>query len=280
MVTKKGKTVLRNAKPKTTDEKVSIDELILHSQAVKAGYDVGPRPKLAGGIEAYNDLPRCGAKRRKPDPDTGEILYCHQPAGARTEHLGIGRCWLHGGRNKGNVAGHEAAEKRRLKQIRTGELETITFDTLSEEEKKIWGNISITSTTQLEQDLRIISIRELRMLKRMNELLEEGKMSEVENTDEEKVGGEAGYETKSVKKSVANLERMTALEDALTRVGKQKLNIMEQLDKARNGGASKVNVSVGGNGKPIINANIDLSQVPTEELARQLKMLEDMEEDD
>ena len=33
----------------------------------------------------------CGAKLRKKD------RTCAQPAGARTNHVGIGRCWLHGG---------------------------------------------------------------------------------------------------------------------------------------------------------------------------------------
>lgn len=295
-ITRNGKSETKKSKPgpaktKPTlrhsdckEESIDAEGLVLRAQMIKDGFDPGPRPRVSGGVEAYRALPKCGAKRTGPGRynEAGEQQYCQQVAGARTDHLGVGKCWLHGGRSKGVKLDPETLERRRIKQIKTGEQETITYDSLTPEEQEIWGNISVTSETQLEHDLRIITIRERRMLNRMNELLEEGKMSIVEDTDEKKQGID-GLETKKVKKSVANLERMTALEDALTRVGKQKINIMEALEKVRNGGIDKKSVSltVGGKkGSPVVIANMDLSNVPTEELQRQLNILEELEDDD
>src|SRR5687767_6947612 len=52
------------------------------------------------------------AKRRK---------YCRSRAGARTEHPGIGRCWVHGGRDAHQVK-HGMHRRYQLKTPRLAEL--------------------------------------------------------------------------------------------------------------------------------------------------------------
>lgn len=250
-------------------EKVSAEEFVIRAKMKQDGIDDSPLPKLLSK-EEYRKLPRCGSKRRGDNDDKA----CQNIAGARTNHIGIGRCYLHGGN-----AGRKKKDTG-FKQEREEDYDTISFNTLTPEEQKLWNNVSVDSETQLKHDLKLITIREKRMLDRMNQLIDEGRMSIVEESDEIK-DTEDGIETKNVRKSTANMERIQSIEESLIRLGKQKLNIMEQLEKVRNGGATRSELTIGGKkGSPLISANIDLSSIPTEELQRQLKMLEEFEDDE
>ena len=53
------------------------------------------------GAPSHWDGPRCNAKRQR-----GKRGFCKQPAGWGTDHLGEGRCYMHGGRPE---RAHEAA---------------------------------------------------------------------------------------------------------------------------------------------------------------------------
>jgi hypothetical protein len=51
-------------------------------------------PDLAAQQAAMIEAGYCGAKTRNP---MAQGPFCRQPAGKNTDHLGTGRCWLHGG---------------------------------------------------------------------------------------------------------------------------------------------------------------------------------------
>ena len=52
----------------------------------------------------HDDYPRCGAKNRAGKP-------CQQKAGWGTDHVGTGRCKLHGGASTGAPKGNKNALK-------------------------------------------------------------------------------------------------------------------------------------------------------------------------
>ena len=90
-------------------------------------------------------LKKCESKtKRKGTP-------CQNPAGFRTDHLGEGRCYLHGGNVKGGPPENKKA---------------VTFgiygDCLFEEEKKIWHKIEIKT---LDDQIRLVSLQLLRAMK-------------------------------------------------------------------------------------------------------------------
>jgi hypothetical protein len=67
-------------------KEVTEDGLMIRDPEKGRRLDRVPRRK-------NSDKPICGANTR-----SGAI--CHMSAGTRTEHVGYGRCWLHGGNNK------------------------------------------------------------------------------------------------------------------------------------------------------------------------------------
>lgn len=69
--------------------------------------------------------------------------------------------------NKGNSrASPPIGNKNALK---TGEYETIFFDTLSDEEKDIYSSLNDDPSFVLSEEIRLLKIRQLRMMKRIKE---------------------------------------------------------------------------------------------------------------
>ncbi len=58
--------------------------------------------------QPHDDYPRCGAKNRAGMP-------CQQKAGWGTDHVGYGRCKLHGGKNSGAPKGNQNAFKHGMR---------------------------------------------------------------------------------------------------------------------------------------------------------------------
>ncbi len=58
--------------------------------------------------QPHDDYPRCGAKNRTGTP-------CQQKAGWGTDHVGTGRCKLHGGKSTGAPAGNQNAFKHGMR---------------------------------------------------------------------------------------------------------------------------------------------------------------------
>jgi hypothetical protein len=72
----------------------------------------------------------CGAKTRNP---TAKGPYCRHVAGKRTEHLGVGRCWLHGGNSKVTHGRYSSVKNTELADlISEQEEDPALFDTTSD----------------------------------------------------------------------------------------------------------------------------------------------------
>src|SRR5690606_24636193 len=92
----------------------------------------------------------CGAKTRSGLP-------------CRNRPMANGRCRMHGGKSTGPPKGNKNA-------LKTGEYETIWLDTLDTEERELYNLINTDVLKQIEEELRLITIRERRMLQRREKL--------------------------------------------------------------------------------------------------------------
>lgn len=147
----------------------------------------------------------CGAKTRKGWP-------CRRPAGWGTNHPGRGRCKLHGGASPGALV--------------TGEYETIWLDQLTPEERELYERIDPDVAAQIVQEIRLLTIRERRMLARIKRLAE-GPELVTESA-------EMGYTEKgdiSLERQEAAENRIQRIEEALTRVQERKAKYLELLHK-------------------------------------------------
>lgn len=77
-----------------------------------------------------------------------------------------------GSRNAlGNRGGHGGPPGNK-KAVRTGEFESIWFDTLDEDEKELLGEIDTDPVRQADESITLLTIRERRMLQRIRRLTE------------------------------------------------------------------------------------------------------------
>lgn len=93
----------------------------------------------------------CGAKTRAGTP-------CRRPAGGGTDHVGTGRCKLHGGRGgapPGSNIGNKHARKHGL-------YETVIRDRLAPEEQAVFD--SVPADVDLANELRILRFKLVRLL--------------------------------------------------------------------------------------------------------------------
>lgn len=157
----------------------------------------------------HDDL-TCGAKTRAGTP-------CKQKAGWGTDHVGEGRCKLHGGKSTG-VKGNKNA-------VVTHEHESIIFDFLDDEEKELLKQIDLDKIKQIDNDIKLIDIRLRRMMGRIA-TLQEGDMSTVEVSLESGPMGD-----KMTEKKQGTLGQIQNIEDAITRVQGQKLKLIEAKHK-------------------------------------------------
>lgn len=109
--------------------------------------------------------------------------------------------------------------------VTTGEFESIFFDTLQEDELNLIKSIEIEKRKLLEQEIQLLTVRERRMLKRI-ELLKEKEMTLVST----KSGVEKGMDTE-LSEYEATLGQIQSIEDALTRVQDKKQKAIDSLHK-------------------------------------------------
>lgn len=109
--------------------------------------------------------------------------------------------------------------------VKTGEFESIFFDTLEDDELNLISNIEIEKKKLLEQEIQLLTVRERRMLKRI-ELLKEKEMTLVST----KSGVEKGMDTE-LNEYEATLGQIQSIEDALTRVQDKKQKAIDSLHK-------------------------------------------------
>lgn len=134
----------------------------------------------------------CGAKAKS----TGRP--CQRRA------LKNGRCSVHGGKSTGpkDKEKHRNSLLGNKNALKTGEFETISYDTLSTEEKELYEQVPEDAATQVKGRYRIIEIRTRRIMKL--------------------------YEDEWLKDK-PNIKRIMQLEGALTRLDPRALELINEM---------------------------------------------------
>lgn len=138
-----------------------------------------------------------------------------------------------------NAEGHGPPQQNK-NAVKTGEFETLFFDTMDPEEKEILGMVQLDKGQLLLQEIQLLTIRERRMLKRINNLRQvedvpvrkekDGSVISGMTVVEYAVGIEKGKKT-DLKKYQGILGQIQSIEDALTRVQARRQRAIEALHK-------------------------------------------------
>lgn len=125
-----------------------------------------------------------------------------------------------------NAAGHGGTGPPGNKNaVKTGEFETLFFDTLEDDEKQLVSMIRPDKETLLLQEIQLLTVRERRMLKRIEDL-----KSADFTLVRRKKGTEKDKHT-DLGEEQAVLGQIQAVEDALTRVQARKQRAIEALHR-------------------------------------------------
>ncbi|AUB52025.1 small subunit of terminase [Enterococcus mundtii] len=134
---------------------------------------------------------------------------------------------------KGNKGNSRASPPKRNKNaLKTGEYETIFFDTLSDDEKDIYSSLDDDPSFVLSEEIRLLKIRQLRMMKRIKEAESGLNDEEVDRLQQlrkiktpiEKDGKkleikrEVMQDVQVTRKTYRKIDNILSLEEALTRI--------------------------------------------------------------
>ncbi|MGA5590080.1 phage terminase small subunit [Enterococcus mundtii] len=167
--------------------------------------------------------------------------------------------------NKGNKKA--SPPKRNKNALKTGEYETIFFDTLSDDEKDIYSSLDDDPSFVLSEEIRLLKIRQLRMMKRIKEAEsglndeEVGRLQQLRKikTPIEKDGKkleikrEVMQDVQVSRKTYRKIDDILSIEDALTRISNQLTKAIKQLNalateesrnKVYNNQANKLEVEI------------------------------------
>lgn len=151
-------------------------------------------------------------------------------------------------RRKGGQPGNKNAEGHggngppgNKNAVKTGEFEALFFDTLDVDEQKLIQTVQPDKEQLLLQEIQLLTVRERRMLKRINQLRMLERQDPTSDSDSETVppgmsvteyssGIEKGKLTE-LKKYEGILGQIQSIEDALTRVQARKQKAIETLHK-------------------------------------------------
>lgn len=142
--------------------------------------------------------------------------------------------------NKGNR--RASPPKRNKNAVKTGEYETIFADMLSDEEKDIYSTMNDDPFFILDEEIRILKIRQYRMLKRIKDAEAGLNDEEVERLQQLRkvkepsvidgkmvtVKREVLKDVQVTRKTFRKLDDILAIEDALTRVSNQLIKAIKQ----------------------------------------------------
>lgn len=134
-----------------------------------------------------------------------------------------------------NAVGHGAPEKNK-NAVTTGEFETLLFDCLEPEERQLAQAVPEDKEKLLLQEIKLLTVRERRMLKRIEairkaeEYLENGELLEGMTLVGRKAGIEKGHDT-DLDEYRGKLGQIQNIEDALTRVQARKQAAIDSLHR-------------------------------------------------
>lgn len=167
--------------------------------------------------------------------------------------------------NKGNSrASPPVGNKNALK---TGEYETIFYETLSDEEKDIYSNLNNDPSFVLSEEIRLLKIRQLRMMKRIQQAeagLNDEEIDRLQQLRKIKTPIEKDGKKLEIKREVMQdvqvsrkthrkIDDILSIEDALTRISNQLTKAIKQLNalatedsrnKVYNNQANKLEVEI------------------------------------
>lgn len=145
--------------------------------------------------------------------------------------------------NKGNSrASPPVGNKNALK---TGEYEIIFFDTLSDEEKDIYSNLNNDPSFVLSEEIRLLKIRQLRMMKRIQQAEAGLNEEEIERLQQlrkiktpiEKDGRKLEIKREAMqvvqvsRKTYRKIDDILSIEDSLTRISNQLSKAIKQMNE-------------------------------------------------
>ncbi|EOS7711217.1 small subunit of terminase, partial [Enterococcus hirae] len=145
--------------------------------------------------------------------------------------------------NKGNCrASPPVGNKNALK---TGEYETIFYETLSDEEKDIYSNLNNDPSFVLSEEIRLLKIRQLRMMKRVQKAEAGLNDEEIERLQQlrkiktpiEKNGRkleikrEVMQDVQVSRKTHRKIDDILSIEDSLTRISNQLSKAIKQMNE-------------------------------------------------
>lgn len=169
---------------------------------------------------------------------------------------------------KGNKGNSRASPPKRNKNaLKTGEYETIFFDTLSDDEKDIYSSLNDNPSFVLSEEIRLLKIRQFRMMKRIQQAEAGLNDEEVERLQQlrkiknpiEKNGKkleikrEVMQDVQVSRKTYRKIDDILSIEDALTRISNQLTKAIKQLNalateesrnKVYNNQANKLEVEI------------------------------------
>ena len=137
-----------------------------------------------------------------------------------------------GNKNALGNSGGPGAETGNKRAVTTGEYETILVDILSEEEKNIYDNLKIDNKRQcIEEEYKMLTIREYRILKRIKNIQDKQKDMNIERIVKRQYNSDTSNETETVTEATNIVNPLQKLEDSLTRVQEAKRKCLDSLHK-------------------------------------------------
>ena len=123
-----------------------------------------------------------------------------------------------------NAAGHGAPDQNK-NAVTTGEFETLLFDCLDPEEKQLAASVPNDKEQLLFQEIQLLTVRERRMLKRIENL------RQADFTTVKKKKGTEKDKWTDLDEEHATLGQIQNIEDALTRVQARKQAAIDSLHR-------------------------------------------------
>ena len=140
-----------------------------------------------------------------------------------------------GNKNAVGNKGGKGAKKNNKYAVTTGAYENVFNGVLSEEENDIFNNYAVDKKTELGNELKILLIRERRILSRIKKIQENSRdmhvarIEKVNTQSSRVVVKENKAETRTIVEN--NEDQIQRLEDALTRVQEAKRRCIDSLHK-------------------------------------------------
>lgn len=155
----------------------------------------------------------------------------------------------------GNKGGHGTENNKNA--VTTGEYESIYQDVLEDDEIKLYKTLAVDDKEQLLiNDYKILTIREKRMLTRIQRLKQQGKDMTIDFIRKKNTRtGKITEETETITEAEPTINMIQRIEDGLTRVQEAKRKTLESLAKLNNNEDDKtLNVNLLGGSNPLLES--------------------------